>query len=236
VVDMVLDDMKSLQRRLGKQDQDKVEEFVASAREVELGIEKSQSWLDRAKPKVDSSKLDLDITPDDPILYVKTLYNLIYLAFQTDSTRVASFMLGTMGGGDFSNEFPAAIGLPGNHHGLGHAARESPSGIGKWNQFQAQQFAEFLNRLKSTPEGEGNMLDSTVLLYGGSNSTSHTNSNYPLALAGGGGLGLRHGQHLQFDRNGGPPLSNLFVTMLNQVGVPTERFGDSTGAMKEVLA
>ncbi|MFT7643704.1 MAG: hypothetical protein ACI9G1_005470, partial [Pirellulaceae bacterium] len=105
--------------------------------------------------------------------------------------------------------------------------------LGRFDQFLAKQLSYFLTRLKETPEGSGNLLDRTLVFYGSSNSKTHNNTNYPLVLAGGNGLGMKHGQYLRF----GPetPLSNVFVTMLDKLGVPSEKFADSTSDMSELV-
>ena len=102
------------------------------------------------------------------------------------------------------------------------------------DQFLAQQLAYFLQRLKDTPEGDGNLLDSTLVLYGSSNSKTHNNTNYPTVLAGGRKLGFKHNQFIKFDSK--TPFSNLFVTMMDKFGAPIEKFADSTGEMTELLA
>jgi hypothetical protein len=123
------------------------------------------------------------------------------------------------------------VGLKADWHGLAHAAgkKGGPENIGRFDQFLAENLARFLTRLKETPEGDGSLLDRTLVLYGSSNSRTHQNHNYPLLLAGGRDLGLHHNQFLHFDEK--TPMSNLFVTMLQALGIEAESFVDSTGPL-----
>jgi len=164
------------------------------------------------------------------------MYDLIYLAFQTDSTRVATYQLGNMNGAtSVAGQFPQLLGYGEKIHSLAHGwnKKGGAEALGKWDQYLAQQLSRFLTRLKTTEEGDGNLLDHTMVFYGSSNSNTHNNTNYPLMLAGGSKLGLKHGNFHQF--NSKIPLSNLYVTLLNRLGVPTENFVDSTGELTEIV-
>jgi hypothetical protein len=237
MLDLILENSRSLRRQLGKLDQRKLDEYLASVREIEKRVARSQKWLDTPRPKVDAEGLHLDADDHAPQEFIQTMYDLIYLAFQTDTTRFATFQLGSMNGAtSIAGKFPELLGLGKNHHGLAHGAGK-PGGaeaLGKWDRFLAEQLAYFLTKLKQTPEGDGNLLDQTLVFYGSSNSKTHNNTNYPLVLAGGGQLGMKHGQYLRF--NAQTPLSNLFATMLQRLGVETSGFGDSTGELTEVLS
>ena len=163
------------------------------------------------------------------------MYDLIFLAFQTDSTRVATYQLGNMNGAtSIAGQFPQLLGFGKKIHSLAHGwnKKGGDEALGKWDQYLAQQFSRFLTRLKETEEADGNLLDQTIVLYGSSNSTTHNNNNYPLLLAGGKQLGLKHGKLLEYTQQ--TPLTNLHVTMLNRLGVVTERFVDSTGELTEL--
>ena len=237
MLDLMLDYSKSLHRQLGSRDQQKLDEYMTSVREIEQRVARSQSWLDVPKPKVDPDTVDLSASPEGPKEYIETMYDLIYLAFQNDSTRVATYMLGCVSGTvSIANAFPACIGLPGNHHGLAHGAgkKGGRENLGRWDQFLAQQLTRFLTRLKDTEEGDGNMLDHTLVFYGSSNSRTHNNTNYPLLLAGGTRLGVRQGQYLKYSAQ--TPLANLFVTMLDRMGTPRDSFADSTGRLSDIIA
>jgi hypothetical protein len=230
ILDLVMDQSKSLRRNLGVADRRKLDEFETSVREVEERVERSRSWLDVPLPEVDRDAIALDATTDAPREYLKAMFDLQFLAFQTDLTRVSTYQIGSYGPSR-ARTFPGVLGLKPDWHGLAHAAgkKGGPENIGRFDQFLAENLARFLKRLKETPEEDGNLLDHTLVLYGSSNSRTHQNRNYPLLLAGGGKLGLKHNHFLQFDEK--TPMSNLFVTMLQAMGIEEERFVDSTGRL-----
>ena len=235
LLDLVLEHSRSLKRQLGKQDQVKLDDYLASVRSVETRVRKSQKWLDIPKPNVDPETLDLAADTKAPKEYLRVIYDLMYLAFQTDTTRIATYMIGQVAGATtIANAFPACIGLKGNWHGLAHGAGKEGGAerLGRFDQFLAEQLSYFLQRLQSTPEGDGNLLDRTIVLYGSSNSRTHQNRNYPLLLAGGSKLGMKHGSYHRFPET--TPLSNLFVTMLDRIRVPVKQFADSRGEMSEL--
>lgn len=238
MLDLVLAHSHSLRARLGKPDRQKLDEYLTSVRQIERRVDRSQQWLDVPKPTVDAAGLHLEADDTTPRELIRTMYDLIHLAFQTDSARVATYQLGNMNGAtSLAGKFPPLLGLASNMHKLAHDARKSDQGaepLGRWDRFLTEQFAYFVGRLASTAEGDGTLLDRTVLLYGSSNSQTHVNQNYPLILAGGRGLGFRHGRFLEFGED--VPLSNLFVTLLNALDVDTGAFGDSTSGLAEVLA
>lgn len=232
MLDRVLEHSRSVRRRLGRYDQEKFDEYIASVRQIEKRVERSRQWLDVPKPPVDEAGLSLDADDSTPRELIQTMYDLMFLAFQTDSTRVATYQLGNMNGAtSIAGKFPQLIGLGKNMHSLAHGGAKGRGGeeLGKWHQFLTDQLARFLTRLKSTAEGDGNLLDHTVVLYGSSNSQTHRNANYPMMLAGGQQLGLKHGRMITADEQ--TPLSNVFVTILNQLGIPADSFADSTSPL-----
>lgn len=236
MLDLVLEHAQSVKGKLGTQDKQKLDEYLASVRDIEKRVERSEQWLEIPKPNVDAASIALESTQEDPQEYIRTMYDLMYLGFQTDSTRVATYMIGQVAGATtIANAFPACLGLAGNWHGLAHGAGKKGGfeKLGRFDQFLADQLAYFLQRLKNTPEGDSNLLDRTMVLYGSSNSRTHNNHNYPLLLAGGKQLGFKHGQYLSFGEK--IPLSNLFVTMLDRMQVPVESFADSTGEMSSLV-
>ena len=237
MLDLVLEHSKSVRRKLGKNDQEKLDEYLQSVRQIEQRVERSQRWLDIPKPEVDTTQLHLDADDKTPGELIKTMLDLMFLAIQTDSTRFLTYQMGNMNGAtSVATKFPALLGFGKNQHSLAHGWNK-PGGaeaLGKWDRFRAQQLAHFLHRLQDTPENEGTLLDHTMVLYGSSNSTTHNNTNYPLVLAGGDKLGLNHGAYHRFGSD--VPLSNLFVTMANRLGIPATRFVDSTGEMTELTA
>lgn len=232
MLDRVLEHSRSIRRRLGRFDQQKFDEYIASVRQIEKSVERSRQWLDVPKPQVDEAGLSLDADDSTPRELIQTMYDLIFLAFQTDSTRVATYQLGNMNGAtSIAGKFPQLLGLGKNMHSLAHGGAKGKGGeeLGKWHQFLADQMARFLTRLKSTAEGDGNLLDHTIVLYGSSNSQTHRNANYPLLLSGGRKLGMKHGRMITADEQ--TPLANVYVTILNQLGIPTESFADSTAPL-----
>ncbi len=232
MLDLVLADSRSLRNRLGNQDREKLDEYLASVRQIEESVERSQHWLEIPRPELrdeDRDILSLDADDQAPLQFIRTMYDLIYLAFRTDSTRVATYQITNMA--DCSSKaakFPQLQGFKDTLHTLAHDW-DKPEGaekLGRWDRFMAEQLAYFLERLRTAQESNGSVLDNSVILYGSSNSTTHDNRNYPLVLAGGRQLGLEHGQYRKYSEE--VPLSNLFVTMLNSVGVHCDTFADST--------
>ena len=238
MLDLTLEHSKSLRLRLGKIDQRKLDEYLESVRQIEKRVEQSERWLHVPKPEVLATDLHLDADDSTPGELIRTMYDLMFLAFQTDSTRVATYQLGNMNGAtSIAGKFPQLLGFANKMHALAHGARKGEKGaenLGKWDQFLTEQLAYFLTRLRHTEEGDGNLLDHTMVLFGSSNSHTHNNTNYPLILAGGDRLGLNHGQYLQLDSQ--IPMSNLFVTMLNRLDTPMDRFVDSTGELSDIVA
>jgi hypothetical protein len=230
ILDLVMDQSRSLRRNLGIADQRKLSEFETSVREVEQRVERSRSWLDVPLPDVDPDSIGLDATVDAPKEYLKAIYDLQFLAFQTDLTRITTYQIGSYGPSR-ARKFPGVLGLKPDWHGLAHGAgkKGGPEAIGKFDQFLTENLARFLTRLKETPEGDGSLLDRTLVLYGSSNSRTHQNRNYPLLLAGGRQLGLKHNQFLHFNEQ--TPMSNVFITMLQALGIETEKFVDGTGPL-----
>ena len=236
MLDLLLDHSKSLRRQLGRQDQQKFDEYLQSVRQIEQRVQRSEKWLDVPKPKVDVAGLHLDADDETPGELIKTMLDLMFMAYQTDSTRFITYQLGNMNGAtSIATKFPSLLGFGNSQHSLAHGWNK-PGGaeaLGKWDRFRTEQLAYFLQRMQETPEGDGTLLDHTVVLYGSSNSNTHNNTNYPLILAGGEKLGFKHGYYHRFGSD--TPLTNLFVTVMNRVGLPTETFVDSTGEMTQVL-
>ncbi|MAR13862.1 MAG: hypothetical protein CL681_28295 [Blastopirellula sp.] len=240
MLDRVLADSRSLRNRLGNQDQKKLDEYLASVRQIEQRVAQSQRWLEIPRPELRDEERDLlHLEADDqaPLLFMRTMYDLIYLAFRTDSTRVATYQITNMA--DCSSKaakFPQLEGFKDSLHTLAHGWNkpEGAEKLGKWDRFMAEQFGYFLSRLANAEEQDGTLLDHSLVLYGSSNSTTHNNTNYPLVLAGAKRLGLKHNQYLKLDAN--VPMSNLFVTMLDCVGASQPAFADSTGDISALRA
>ncbi len=258
-LDDLMEDAASLRRKLNVSDQRSLDEYLESVREAERRVEKARHWINTPLPVVKEDHLKLDITPDEPRAYVQTMFELIYLAFKTDSTRVATYQIGRENGFGISDHLARAVGYT-LAHSLTHETK-NPDGwkrLGIYCQFLNEEFARFVTRLQQTPEpaGKGNMLENTLVFFGSASSAFHLSRNYPLVLVGGQNMGFRHGQYINnagadpqagaWDGGTEPwqlevkkedkPLSNVFATMLRQLDVPTETFADSDGLVKELLS
>ncbi|MEM1303242.1 MAG: DUF1552 domain-containing protein [Planctomycetota bacterium] len=230
IVDLVMDDTARLQRRLGTLDRQRMDEYLTSLSAVEQQIERNEAWLNVPLPRVDAERIDFDSNPAvDPTAYLRTMFDLMVLAIQTDLTRVLTYMMAREDGIGFGENFPKlALGIKKGHHGISHDKSDGHwEDWGRYDRWMAEQFAYFLSRLDSLGDERGSLLDSTLVLYGSACSTTHNAVNYPLVLAGGAAMGLRHGHYLRQEEE--MPMANLLVSMLNAVGAPTDRFGDSTG-------
>ena len=237
ILDLLMDNSKSLHQRLGKEDQTKMDEYLDSIRAIEQRVERTSEWTHTPLPDVDTKGLNLEASHKNPQEFIRCMYDLVYLGFQTDSTRFASLMLESENSSDSElwNYATYALGYKGATHDIAHKRPEDYSG--KWDNWRAQQHAYFLQRLRDTKEGEGNMLDRTVVLWGSAHPhASHSTRNYPIHLAGGNHLGLKHGYLHDFSGEKKVPLANLFVSMLHAVDVPVKKFADSTGPMGQVMA
>ena len=217
ILDSVHGDAKSLQKHLGKRDQEKLEEYFTSVRDVEKQLELSKRWLSVPKPTpAIPAPTNTDFVSDLPVLY-----DLIALALQTDSTRIATLEIA----GGFNS---AHFDLKKDWHALSHHGQvtENIEGLLKLEQYQTEQFARFLAKLKSIPDGDGTLLDHSMVLFGSgmANANAHTNLNLPMILAGG---GFKHGEHRVYPSSGlnRQPLCNLYVTMLQKFGVEVGQFG-----------
>ena len=254
-LDELLADARSMRKTLSRQDQERFDEYLDSVRQAEIKVEKAKRWLDVPLPNVDGDSLNLELTTDEPREYLQTMFELIYLAFKTDSTRVATYQIGRENGVGRSDHLARAVGFNLAHQ-LSHETK-NPDGwknFGIYCQFLNEELGRFLMKLKTTPEpaGSGSMLDNTLVLFGSASSAFHLSRNYPLVLAGGKHMGFQHGRYLNhagMNFQGGPwlgdrepwqdaakgedlPLSNVFVTMLQRLGVATDSFADSTGTVE----
>ncbi len=231
IIDEVLSEAKDLNRRLGQTDKAKMDEFLSSVREVERMTERSVRWQSTPKPNVDPSELDLTSNPTTPREYLTVMYDLLALALQTDTTRVATFQTACEEAG-LTDRFPSAIGMANSSHKLSHEKKDYAD-VAKYIAFLNEMHANFIRKLDSIQEENGTLLDNTLCFYGCATSKTHKAINYPIILSGGGNNGFRHGAHHHFDDR--IPLSNLFVTMADQMGMRTETFADSTGTLSELV-
>jgi len=225
LLDWVREDIGRLQKKIGPNDRTKVDQYLDSVREVERRIQKAEAAT------ADSHLPDLDRPIGVPAAYAdhaRLMFDLQVLAFQGDVTRVITFQLAR----ETSTRTYPEIGVPEAHHPLTHNGgdEEKLAKVAKINAFHVSLFAYFLQKLKNTPDGDGCLLDHTHYLYGSgmSNGDKHDHVNLPILVAGGKG-----GRHIRYDKP--TPLANVHLTLLNKVGVPAERFGDSKGPISELL-
>jgi hypothetical protein len=229
ILDFVMDDAHDLQHRLNARDQDKLDQYLTGVRELEEQIQKTEKLGNPKDPQVDTP-------PGIPPSYgehIQVMFDILTLAFQTDSTRVATMLLAH----DGSNRSFAEIGIPEGHHDLSHHFENSEkiqkvSDIDLW---YAKQFAQFLQKLDRTKDVDGrSLLHNSMILYGGGNADGnrHTHVNLPIILAGAGGGSLRPGR---FVKHGSKPTTNLFLSMADRMGIQgLERFGDSSGRLANI--
>lgn len=232
IIDEILSEARDLNRRLGASDRRKMDEYLTSVREVERMTERAKRWQNTPKPRVVANELDLDVNTTTPREYLTVMYDLLALAFQTDSTRVATFQTACEEAGP-TDSFPSAIGLRHSSHKLSHE-KKNYAEVAQYITFLNEMHASFIGKLDSIQEGNGTLLDNTLCFYGCATSKTHQAINYPIILSGGRNLGFQHGSHLHYSDN--VPLSNLFVTIANQLGQQTQQFADSTADITEVLA
>ncbi|MFN7802753.1 MAG: DUF1552 domain-containing protein [Planctomycetaceae bacterium] len=226
VLDFVRDDAQRLRTRLGVNDQRKLDEYLGAVREIELRIAAASKPIDLTA--VSGQAIPAGI-PKDYGEHIRLMGDLMLLAFQTDVTRVTTFVLANEG----SNKSYAFIEVPEGHHDLSHHGNDAAKHekIKKINRFHIEQFAYVLNRLKSIPEGEGSLLDRCQIVYGSGigDGNAHNHDNLPVLLAGRGAGTLNPGRHIRYDN--GTPLNNLYLSLLERMGVPAEHMGDSTGKL-----
>jgi Protein of unknown function (DUF1552) len=225
VLDFVADDAKRLQSKLGRNDNRKLDEYLTGVREIERRI-----GTRSAKPlEVDVDYAIPDGIPGDYQDHMRMMCDLMILAFQTDSTRIATMMFANAG----DNKNYRMIGVPDGHHDLSHHQNDAEklAKIAKINRFQIQQFSYLLQKMKSIKEGERTLLDNSMIVYGSgiSDGNRHNHDNLPILLAGSGGGTIETGRHVRYDLE--TPACNLFMSMLDRMGVDTPFIGDSTGRL-----
>ena len=236
ILDLLMDHSRSFHNRLGKEDKQKMDEYLESIRAIEQRVERTSQWTHEPLPDIDTKGLNLDVAYNQAREYIRCMYDLVYLAFVTDSTRHATLMLESeqSSTSEMWNYATYVLGYKGATHDIAHKRPADYSG--QWDRWRAEQHAYFLKRLRDTSEGEGNMLDNTVVLWGSAHPhASHSTRNYPIHLAGGNKLGFKHGKLHDFVGDKKVPLANLFVSMLNAVDVPVEKFADSTGNLSQLM-
>jgi hypothetical protein len=224
ILDFVLDDARRLRGGLGANDRQKLDEYMTSVREIEQRLENAERFSTTAPdyPKPGA-------VPRDYEQHIRVLCDLMALAFQTDTTRISTFMLAH----DGSNRSYPFIGVSDGHHDLSHHGNnaEKKAKIARINRFHVTQFAYLLERLKSVREGNGTLLDNCMIVYGSgiSDGNAHTHHDLPVLLAGRGAGTLKPGRHVRFPKD--TPMTNLYLAMLKRMGAPADRLGDSTGVL-----
>ena len=221
------DQANSIHSALGSRDRDKLDEYFTSVRELEQRMATSEQWAKKPKPKVDAKPPQDNNNPADLIGKTRLMFDLIHLALQTDSTRIITMLLlGT-------SLVPPVPGVSMGHHDLSHHGQDPK----KIEQLRADRNRKDEDRPRLAGEAEKDatsrattLLDRTAVFFSSNlgNAANHSTKNLPILLAGG---GFRHGQHLAFDAKNPPPLSNLYVSMLQRMGIEADRFGSSTGTL-----
>ncbi len=253
VLDANLDEVKSLEKKIGTDDKGRLEQYLTAVRETEIRTQRADAWLDIPRPKIednDRKRTNKDVPQTEAGAYFRTIYDLMVLAFQVDATRVATFSSGLEGQGLPIPE----LKISQSRHALSHHNGD-PGHMEKLTQsdtFAVEQYSYFLTRLAETKDLDGKpLIDSTMSLFGSGMAYghSHGNANLPLVLAGGSQCGLQHGKHLDLNQghfdgynlaspgahyrlcsrpaNSDAHMSNLLLLMANKMGVETDQFGDS---------
>jgi hypothetical protein len=226
LLDQVREEARRMNRMLGAADREKLEEYLTSVRDLEKQLARSEEWSKKTKPKVDAKPPQNATNGADFIGKARLWFDLTRLALQTDSTRlVAILLLGT-------SSVPPVANVSLGHHDLSHHGQDP----GKLEQLKKVEMelmkalGDFFVKLKETPEEGAALLDRTMVFFSSNlgNASSHATTNLPVLLAGG---GFRHGQHLAFDPAKPPPLCNLFVSMLQRLGLEIDQFGSGTGTL-----
>ena len=229
ILDSINDRVRELQRKLGPADTTKVSDYLESLRAVERQIQKAEEQSARELPDV-TRPVGIPGSFEE---HVELLYDLQVLAYQCDITRVITFMYGRE---QSARTYPQ-VGVPDPHHQLSHHAND-PEKLEKCTKIQVlhvEMFTKYLEKLAAVREGDGSLLDSSVILFGSglSNSDRHTHGPLPTVVVGGGAGTIKGGRHLVYPD--GTPFSNLHLTLLDKVGVPVDKLGDSTGKINELL-
>lgn len=229
VLDFVMDDAKQLQKRLGRTDQRKMDEYLSAVRDLERRIETAHTANLQLPPGDKPTGIPATFAE-----HAKLMFDVLTLAFRTDTTRVASFVVRH----DGSNEPYPEVGVKAGHHDLSHHGKDPKKleNLALINRFHVELFAHFLKSLKETKEGSGSLLDNSMIVYGSglADPDHHAHDNLPILLAGHGGGTLSPGRHIRYAKD--TPMANLFLGLADRMGVHAPRFGDSTGLLGQLQA
>ncbi len=226
VLDAVRDQAQRLQRAVGANDREKIDEYFTSVRELEQRLAQAEAWSKKPKPKVDVKPPQNVMNSTDLVGKTRLWFDLIHLAIQTDSSRLYTLqLLGTSG-------VPPISGVNQGHHDLSHHGQD-PAKIAQLKALEIEKMKtlrDFFTQLKQTQEEGESLLDRTMVFFSSNlgNAATHGVKNMPVLLTGG---GFKHGQHLAFDEKNHPPLSNLYVSMLQRMGIEADAFGSSTSTL-----
>lgn len=226
VLDAVRDQVKRLQPTIGSGDREKLDEYFTSVRELEQRLVQAEMWSKRPKPKVDAKPPQNNLNSNDLIGKTRLWFDLMHLAIQTDSSRLYTLqLLGTSG-------VTPIQGVSQGHHDLSHHGKD-PEKIAQLTKLEIEKFKtlqDFFAQLKQSREEDATLLDRTMIFFSSNlaDASKHSVKNMPVLLTGG---GFKHGQHRAFDENKNLPLCNLFVSMLQQMGIEADKFGSSTGTL-----
>ncbi|MDX1933260.1 MAG: DUF1552 domain-containing protein [Capsulimonadales bacterium] len=234
ILDFVMEDARTLRNQLGTQDRRKLDEYFEGVREVERRLQ----WVEKANAERAAGNTQMVAPSGIPSEFndhIRLMGDMMVLAFQADLTRIATYMFANEG----SNRAYRLINIPDGHHDLSHHGMnaEKLEKVRQINRFHVEQLAYILEKMKSIKEGNGSLLDNTLLVYGGgiSDGDRHNHDDLPLLLAGGAAMGIKTGRHIRYKN--GTPMTNLLLTMLDKVGVPADQIktlGDSTGRLQVV--
>lgn len=225
ILDFVTSEVKALNRALGAGDQGKLSEYLEAVRDVERRIQTAERQSERELPVVEQP-MGIPETFD---AHARMMYDLLALAYQCDLTRVGTFMIGK----EVSGRSYPEIGVPDGHHACSHHQNDPAKleKLAKINRYHMEHFAYFLNKLRNTPDGDGSLLDHSIFVYGSgiSDGNIHFHLDLPMLVVGGGAGTLKGGRHLRYKND--TPIANLYVSVLDKLGVPMDQFGDSTGKL-----
>jgi Protein of unknown function (DUF1552) len=226
ILDYVAGSIDRLETKLGNSDRSKLSEYLEAIRDIERRIQKAEQQNALVKlPLMERPSA----VPEAFEEYAKLMMDLQVMAFQTDMTRVVTFMLGRAG----SNRSYRSIGVSDGHHSITHHQGDPVKidNVAKIDAHLVKMFAYYLERLKATPDGDGNLLDHSMIVYGSSlsDANAHTHHDLPICLVGGGVGQIKGGRHIRYPKD--TPLNNLYLNLLDRAGVPVDNFGDSTGKL-----
>jgi Protein of unknown function (DUF1552) len=226
ILDSVLEDTRQLTGKLGSTDRRKLDEYLSSVREIERRIEMAENDSNTITPTMDKP----DGVPAEFAEHVELMFDLLRVAYQTDLTRISTFMMAREG----SSRTYREIGISDGHHPLTHHRNnpEMVEKVARINRFHVEQFAKFIGKMNATPDGDGTLLDHTMIVYGSglSDGNRHQHNDLPCVILGGGAGTLKTGRHVIYPKE--TPMTNLHIALLDRMGVEVEKLGDSNGELQ----